>query len=47
LSNAPDRPALTLGCAAVASTPDEFAAWIRAEIPKWAKVVRDANIAPQ
>ena len=25
-------------------TPEEFAAWIRAEIPKWARVVKDAGI---
>lgn len=25
-------------------TPDEFAAWIRTEIPKWSKVVKDAGL---
>jgi tripartite-type tricarboxylate transporter receptor subunit TctC len=28
----------------VGSTPDEFAAQIKRELPKWAKLVRDANI---
>jgi tripartite-type tricarboxylate transporter receptor subunit TctC len=36
-----------LGYETVASTPDEFAARIRAEIPKWAKVIRAANITPE
>jgi tripartite-type tricarboxylate transporter receptor subunit TctC len=29
---------------AVPTTPDEFGAFIRAEIAKWAKVVKAANI---
>ena len=33
-----------LGFEAVANTPEEFGARISAEIPKWAKVIRDANI---
>ena len=33
-----------LGFAAVGSTPDEFAAQIKADIEKWSKVVRDAGI---
>lgn len=33
-----------LGFEAVANTPEEFAAYIRAEINKWAKVIRDAGI---
>jgi tripartite-type tricarboxylate transporter receptor subunit TctC len=33
-----------LGFEAVANTPDEFGARIKAEIPKWAKVIREANI---
>jgi tripartite-type tricarboxylate transporter receptor subunit TctC len=33
-----------LGFEAVANAPDEFSARIKAEIPKWAKVIRDANI---
>jgi tripartite-type tricarboxylate transporter receptor subunit TctC len=34
----------TLGFVPVASTPDQFGIRIRAEIAKWSKVVRDANI---
>jgi tripartite-type tricarboxylate transporter receptor subunit TctC len=33
-----------LGFETVGSTPDEFSARIRSEIPKWGKVIRDANI---
>jgi hypothetical protein len=29
---------------AIVSTPDEFAARIETDIPKWAKVIRAANI---
>jgi tripartite-type tricarboxylate transporter receptor subunit TctC len=28
-------------------TPEQFAALIRAEAPRWAKVVRDAKIDPE
>jgi tripartite-type tricarboxylate transporter receptor subunit TctC len=28
----------------VANTPDEFAAFIRRDIPKWSKVIKDAKI---
>ena len=34
----------TLGFEPVGSTPEEFAAQIKSEIPKWGKVIRDANI---
>ncbi|MGC1092971.1 MAG: tripartite tricarboxylate transporter substrate-binding protein, partial [Pseudolabrys sp.] len=34
----------SLGFEAIASTPDEFSARIRADIPKWAKVIQTANI---
>ncbi len=37
----------TLGFDTVANTPEEFAARIKLEIPKWAKVIRDGNIKPQ
>ena len=37
----------TMGFAPVASTPEEFAHWIRTEIVRWGKVIRDANIALQ
>jgi tripartite-type tricarboxylate transporter receptor subunit TctC len=33
-----------LGFVPVANTPDEFAARIKTEMPKWAKVIREANI---
>jgi len=35
---------ITLGFEPVANTPEEYAAWIKAEIAKWAKVIREANI---
>jgi tripartite-type tricarboxylate transporter receptor subunit TctC len=34
----------TLGFDAVASTPEAFAARVKSEVPRWAKVVRDANL---
>jgi tripartite-type tricarboxylate transporter receptor subunit TctC len=36
-----------LGFEAIVSTPDEFAARIQADIPKWAKVIRAANFRPE
>src|SRR5262249_16836283 len=36
-----------LGFDPVASTPDEFADWIKLEIAKWGKVIRDAHIGVQ
>lgn len=33
-----------LGFLAIADTPDHFAARIKAEVPKWAKVIEEANI---
>ncbi|MCX7314784.1 MAG: tripartite tricarboxylate transporter substrate-binding protein, partial [Alphaproteobacteria bacterium] len=36
-----------MGFDPVANSPDEFAQWIRAEIFRWRKVIRDANIALQ
>ena len=38
---------LALGFDPVASTPEHFAEWIRAEIAKWRKVIRDGNISVQ
>jgi tripartite-type tricarboxylate transporter receptor subunit TctC len=32
------------GFNAAGGSPEEFAAWLRTEIPKWNKVVKDANI---
>jgi tripartite-type tricarboxylate transporter receptor subunit TctC len=37
----------TMGFDPVASTPEEFAQWIRTEIVRWGKVIRDAHIALQ
>jgi tripartite-type tricarboxylate transporter receptor subunit TctC len=37
----------TLGFDPVVSTPDEFAARIQVDIPKWAKVIAEANIKPE
>jgi tripartite-type tricarboxylate transporter receptor subunit TctC len=33
-----------LGFEPIGTPPDQFAAWIKAEVAKWAKVMRDANI---
>jgi tripartite-type tricarboxylate transporter receptor subunit TctC len=38
---------LALGFDPVASTPDQFADWIKIEIAKWGKVIRDASITLQ
>jgi tripartite-type tricarboxylate transporter receptor subunit TctC len=35
------------GLFVVASTPEQFAERLKAEIPKWAKIVKDAGITPQ
>ena len=37
----------SMGFDPVASTPEEFADWIRSEIPRWGKVIRDAGITMQ
>jgi tripartite-type tricarboxylate transporter receptor subunit TctC len=34
----------TLGFEPIGNSPDEFGAWIKAEVAKWAKVIRDAGI---
>ena len=36
-----------LGAESVGSTPEQFSAHIKAEIAKWAKVIRDANVELQ
>ncbi len=28
----------------VGDTPEQFGAFVRSEIPKWAKVIKDANV---
>src|SRR6476646_8598715 len=38
---------LALGFDPVASTPDQFAGWIKIEIAKWGKVIREAGITLQ
>ena len=47
--NAPDVKSQVenTGSYVVADTPEEFAAFIRAEIAKWGKVGRDAGVKPQ
>jgi tripartite-type tricarboxylate transporter receptor subunit TctC len=35
-----------LGLEGIGNSPDEFAAVIKSEIPKWAKVIKDAGIKP-
>jgi tripartite-type tricarboxylate transporter receptor subunit TctC len=48
ISNSDMRAKLaTMGFDPVASTPEEFAQWIRTEIVRWGKVIRDANIGFQ
>ena len=37
----------SVGVELAPNTPEEFAAFIKAEIPKWSKVLRDANVAPE
>jgi tripartite-type tricarboxylate transporter receptor subunit TctC len=41
------RKMLAIGFEPVVTTPDEFAARIRTEIPRWGKIIRDANIKPE
>jgi len=41
------RSLTDMGVDAAASTPEQLADFIRAEIPKWQKVVRDAGITPE
>ena len=38
---------LALGFEPVASTPEHFSEWLKIEIAKWAKVIRDGNIGVQ
>ena len=46
--NAPEvkSQVLATGSEVAADTPEEFAAFVRAETAKWAKVIRDAGIKP-
>jgi tripartite-type tricarboxylate transporter receptor subunit TctC len=36
----------TVGMEVIGNSPAEFAAAIKAETPQWAKVIKDAGIAP-
>jgi tripartite-type tricarboxylate transporter receptor subunit TctC len=47
--NAPEvkEKLLAQGAEPVGSTPSEFAAFIKAEIAKWAKVAKAAGLSPQ
>jgi len=47
--NAPDvkKQVLDTGSEVVGDTPEQFAAFVRAESAKWSKVIRDANIKPE
>lgn len=47
--NAPDvkSQVVNTGSEVSADTPEEFAAFVRAESAKWSKVIRDANIKPE
>jgi tripartite-type tricarboxylate transporter receptor subunit TctC len=36
-----------LGAEAVGSSPDEFLAFVRSEIPRWAKAIRESGAKPQ
>jgi len=38
---------VALGFEPIANTPADFAQWIKVEIPKWGKVIREANIGVQ
>jgi len=40
-------PLAASGTDPVTNTPEEFAAYIRQEIAKWGKVIKDAGIKPQ
>ena len=41
------RRLLEFGAESVASTPAEFATFLRAEIAKWGKIVREQKIQPE
>ena len=38
---------LAIGFEPVVTTPEDFAARIRSEIPRWGKIIREANIRPE
>ncbi|MEO7728265.1 MAG: tripartite tricarboxylate transporter substrate binding protein [Burkholderiales bacterium] len=47
IANLPDikKQLMEMGSPPVAGTPDQFGALIRSEIPKWSKVVKQANVS--
>jgi tripartite-type tricarboxylate transporter receptor subunit TctC len=47
IANLPDikQRLIEMGSPPVAGTPDQFGALIKSEIPKWAKVVKQANVS--
>ena len=47
IANMPDikQRLMEMGSPPVAGTPDQFGALIKSEIPKWAKVVKQANVS--
>jgi tripartite-type tricarboxylate transporter receptor subunit TctC len=38
---------LGLGAEPVGNSPEQFAAWLKEDIARWAKIVKDAKIPPQ
>ena len=38
---------LTIAPGLMRSTPEQFAEFLKLEIPKWAKIVKDAGVKPQ
>ena len=47
IANLPDikQKLMEMGSPPVAGTPDQFGALIKSEIPKWGKVVKQANVS--
>jgi hypothetical protein len=42
-----ERYATTLGIEAAPGTPEELGARLRADIPQWTRIMRDAGIQPE
>jgi tripartite-type tricarboxylate transporter receptor subunit TctC len=43
----PKEKLFVAGFEVIGSTPEEFAAWMKAEMVRWGKVIRDAGIRSQ
>jgi hypothetical protein len=43
----PQGPVAAAGTEIAGGTPEQFSALIRAEAPRWGKVVKDAKIEPE